>query len=83
MIGYIFEFMQRGRYYTGNEKQVSAGVKSFSTVRYWLEEVYRWFTVRKDQKVKSTKVVVTFYLRLKNEFQPFPAKNQASDWLTC
>ena len=28
------------------------------------------------------KVVVTFYLRLRNEFQPFPAKNQASDWLT-
>ena len=23
------------------------------------------------------KVVVTFYLRLRNEFQPFPAKNQA------
>ena len=30
----------------------------------------------------SPKVVVTFYLRLRNEFQPFPAKNQASDWLT-
>ena len=27
------------------------------------------------------KVVVTFYLRLRNEFQPFPAKNLASDWL--
>ena len=31
---------------------------------------------------KLIKVVVTFYLRLRNEFQPFPAKNQASDWLT-
>ena len=32
---------------------------------------------------KNTKVVVTFYLRLRNEFQPFSAKNYASDWLTC
>ena len=30
----------------------------------------------------STKVVVTFYLRLRNEFQPCFAKNEASDWLT-
>ena len=30
----------------------------------------------------TTKVVVTFYLRLRNKFQPFPAKNQASNWLT-
>ena len=29
-----------------------------------------------------SKVVVTFYLRLRNELQPFPAKNQASYWLT-
>ena len=29
------------------------------------------------------KVVVTFYLRLRNEFQQFPAKNQDYDWLTC
>ena len=57
--------------------------QSLSTVGYWLEEVCRWFTERKDQKVKSAKVVVTFYLRLKNEFQPFPAKTQASNWLTC
>ena len=28
------------------------------------------------------KVVVTLYLRLRNEFQPCPAKNQASNWLT-
>ena len=26
-----------------------------------------------------TKVLVTFYLRLRNEFQPFPSKNQASE----
>ena len=26
-----------------------------------------------------TKVLVTFYLRLRNEFQPFPSKNQASN----
>ena len=32
---------------------------------------------------KNTKVVVTFYLRLRNEFQPFPAKKKASNWLTC
>ena len=32
---------------------------------------------------KNTKVVVTFYLRLRNEFQQFSAKNHASDWLTC
>ena len=31
---------------------------------------------------KLIKVVVTFYLRLRNEFQPFPAKNQAYNWLT-
>ena len=30
---------------------------------------------------KFIKVVVTFYLRLRNEFQPFPVKNQASDCL--
>ena len=30
----------------------------------------------------SPKVVVTFYLRLRNEFEPYAAKNQASDWLT-
>ena len=35
------------------------------------------------QSYDSTpKVVVTLYLRLRNEFQPFPAKCQASDWLT-
>ena len=28
------------------------------------------------------KVVVTYYLRLRNEFLPFPAKNQVSEWLT-
>ena len=26
-----------------------------------------------------TKVLVTYYLRLRNEFQPFPSKNQASN----
>ena len=31
---------------------------------------------------RITKVVVTFYLRLRNNFQPFPANNQPSDWLT-
>ena len=31
---------------------------------------------------EKTKVVDNFYLRLRNEFQPFPAKNQAIDWLT-
>ena len=30
---------------------------------------------------KNTKVVVTFYLRLRNEFQPFSAINQGFDWL--
>ena len=30
----------------------------------------------------STKVVVTFYMRLRNDFQQFPAKHQASDWRT-
>ena len=30
-----------------------------------------------------TKGVVTFYLRLKIEFQAFPTKNLASNWLTC
>ena len=30
-----------------------------------------------------TKVVVTFYLRLRNEFHSFPTKNQASNWMTC
>ena len=33
-------------------------------------------------KVILTKVVFTFYLRLRNEFQPFPTKNSASNWLT-
>ena len=33
-------------------------------------------------KVCLPKVEVTFYLRLRNEFQTFLAKNQASDWLT-
>ena len=33
-------------------------------------------------KVCLPKVEVTFYLRLRNEFQIFLAKNQASDWLT-
>ena len=28
-----------------------------------------------------TKVVVTFYLMSRNEFKPFPAKIQASNWL--
>ena len=28
-----------------------------------------------------TKVLVTFYLRLRNEFQPFFTRNQAYDWL--
>ena len=32
--------------------------------------------------IQVARVVVTFYLRLRNEFQPFPAKNQASDWRT-
>ena len=31
---------------------------------------------------RITKVVVTFYLRMRNNFQPFPANNQPSDWLT-
>ena len=30
----------------------------------------------------SGKVVVTFYLRLRNEFEAFPTKNQASNPLT-
>ena len=30
-----------------------------------------------------TKGVVSFYLKLKNEFQAFPTKYQASSWLTC
>ena len=30
----------------------------------------------------STKVAVTFYLSFRNEFQPFLATNQGSDWLT-
>ena len=30
----------------------------------------------------TSKVVVTFYLKLRNELQPFPAKKQASHWLT-
>ena len=36
------------------------------------------------QSLLLVKVVVTFYLRSRNEFQPFPAKNQAqaSDWPT-
>ena len=29
-----------------------------------------------------TKGVVSFYLKLKNEFQAFPTKNLASNWLT-
>ena len=29
------------------------------------------------------KGVVSFYLKLKNEFQAFPTKNLASNWLTC
>ena len=33
------------------------------------------------QSLLLVKVVVTFYLRLRNEFLPFLAKNQASDWL--
>ena len=60
------KYLNLCRYYTGNEKKVYAGVKSISTVGYWLEEVCRWFTMRKDQKVRSTKVEVTFYLRMKN-----------------
>ena len=35
------------------------------------------------QSLLLVKVVVTFYLRLRNEFQLFSAKNQASDWLIC
>ena len=27
------------------------------------------------------KVVVTFYLKMRNEFRPFPTKGQASDWM--
>ena len=42
-----------------------------------LKYVGKWF-----HKENSIKVVVTFYLRLRNEFQPFPAKNQASYRLT-
>ena len=34
------------------------------------------------QSLLLVKVVITFYLRSRNEFQPFTAKNQASDWLT-
>ena len=30
----------------------------------------------------SKVVVVTFYLRSRNEFKPFPAKTQAFYWLT-
>ena len=33
-------------------------------------------------KISVTKVVVTFYLKLRNDFQPFSAENQASNWLT-
>ena len=32
--------------------------------------------------IQAARVVVTFYLRLRNEFKPYPTKNQASDWLT-
>ena len=32
--------------------------------------------------IQAARVVVTFYLRLRNELQPYPTKNQASDWLT-
>ena len=49
---------------------------------YW-EQAAReldFCTCRKCQV--STKIVVTFFLRLRNEFQPFPAKNQVFDWLT-
>ena len=49
---------------------------------YW-EQAAReldFCTCRKCQV--STKIVVTFFLRLRNEFQPFPAKNQIFDWLT-
>ena len=34
------------------------------------------------QSLLLVKVVITLDLRSRNEFQPFTAKNQASDWLT-
>ena len=39
---------------------------------------------KKDNAIQFAfiKVVVTFYLKLRNEFQPVFAKNEASDWLT-
>ena len=38
--------------------------------------------LRTSKSIPTTKVVVTFCLRLRNKFQSFPTKNQASDWLT-
>ena len=32
--------------------------------------------------IQAARVVVTFYLSLRNEFKPYPTKNQASDLLT-
>ena len=37
--------------------------------------------ISKKLEISSFKVVVTFNLRLGNEFKPIPDKNQASDWL--
>ena len=38
--------------------------------------------LRTSKSIPTTKVVVTFCLRLRNKFQSFPTKNQSSDWLT-
>ena len=50
-------------------------------VRPWPPKYYAHYAeISKQCKIRSlSKVVVTFYLRWRNEFQPFTAKNQRSN----
>ena len=60
--------------------------RSFSLIYlFWSQQLHKQKIFEFDEFciVLTTKVVVTFYLRLRNEFQPFPTKPQAFNWLTC
>ena len=56
-------------------------VQSLKKVPTSYKAYYYWNTYITPKSFEYYKVVVIFYLRLKNEFHSFPAKNQAYDWL--
>ena len=53
-----------------------------NSVKSAIQEIHQALKSFQSVLIGKNKVVVTFCLRLRNRFQPFPSKNQASNWLT-